>query len=316
MERNNNNVKSSIILPECIESRIERIRFDNTSGALKLAEEAAKLLIFLVDNYSYSTKYKLIEVIERTAIELTLAQPTMAPIFNLTNSIMLETSKIKNEEKIKKIIRTHCIKYIDRLNNSIRLIGEQAANLIDNNFTIAVYSYSDTILKALIYSKEIGKSFHVICSESRPMNEGLNLAKRLGNQGIKTTLVVDSALINFLSGTDLIFVGADALSQDGLVNKIGTLGLALAAEKFGIDFYTLCGTEKIFPNNYQLKIEKQKDPSEITKKILTNVNIINYYFDLTPLDLLTGIITEFGVKSPNKINQYMDNLKIHRSFIN
>jgi len=316
MDRNNHNVKSSIILPEWIIRRIEKIKFNNTSGALKLAVETAKSLILLVDNYSYSSKYKLIEVIEQTAFELTMAQPTMAPIFNLTNNIMFDISKIKNEEKIKKIIRTNCRKYIYRLNNSIRSIGEKAANLIDNNFTIVVHSYSDTILKTLISAKEMNKSFHVICSESRPMNEGLNLAKKLGKKKIKTTLVVDSAIFSFLSRTDLIFVGADALSKSGLVNKIGTLGLALAAEKLEIDFYSLCGTDKIFPSNYQFKLEKLKDPSEITKKFLTNVNIINYYFDLTPLDHLTGIITEFGVKSPNKIIQYMDSLKIHKSLIN
>jgi translation initiation factor 2B subunit (eIF-2B alpha/beta/delta family) len=148
------------------------------------------------------------------------------------------------------------------------------------------------------------------------MNEGLILAKKLGEQGIKTNLIVDSAIFSFLPETDLIFVGADALSHNGLVNKIGTFGLALAAEKFDIDFYTLCGTEKILPYNYQSKKEKLKDSSEISKKSLKNVNIINYYFDLTPLNYLTGIITEEGVKSPNEIKQYIRSLRIHKNLIN
>jgi translation initiation factor 2B subunit (eIF-2B alpha/beta/delta family) len=162
----------------------------------------------------------------------------------------------------------------------------------------------------------MNKSFNVICSESRPMNEGLNLARKLDQQGIKTTLIVDSAIYSFLSESDLIFVGADAISKYGLVNKIGTYGLAIAGKKIGIKFYTLCNTKKIVPSNYQLKSEKQKDPTEISKKVFTNVNIINYYFDLTPLDYLTGIITEEGIISPNQIKKYIERLKIHKTLIN
>jgi len=316
MKSKKHNEKSSTIIPECIKSRIEKIRIDNTSGAQKLTKQVAESLIFLVDNYTDTSKSKVIKVIEQTILELKRAQPTMASIFNLTNSIMFDISTIKNEEKIRKIIRTNCKNYINRLDNSIRLIGELAANLIHNSFTIVVHSYSDTILKALISAKEMNKSFNVICSESRPMNEGLNLARKLGKQDIKTTLVVDSAIFSFLSETDLIFVGADSLSQNGLVNKIGTFGLAIAAEKFGIDFYTLCSTEKILPFNHKSKSEKQKNPAEISKKLLTNVNIVNYYFDLTPLNYLTGIITEDGIKSSDKIKKYIDSLKNHKTLIN
>jgi translation initiation factor 2B subunit (eIF-2B alpha/beta/delta family) len=316
MERNKRIGETSTILPGWIKNRIEDIKFDNTSGALKLTKQAAELLIFLVNNYTTSSKSKFIKVIEQTTLELTMAQPTMAPIFNLANSILFDISTIDNEEKIKKIIRKNSQQYIIRLDKSIRLIGDLTANIIDNSFTIAVHSYSDTILKALITAKEMNKSFNVICSESRPINEGMDLARKLGKQNIKTTLVVDSAIFSFLSETDLILVGADALYTHGLVNKIGTFGLALAAEELGVDFYTLCSTEKIFPSNYQSKSEKQKDASEISKKVLTNVNIINYYFDLTPLNYLTGIITEHGIKSPYKIKKYIDSMKIHKTLIN
>ena len=92
MKSKKHNEKSSTIIPECIKSRIEKIRIDNTSGAQKLTKQVAESLIFLVDNYTDTSKSKVIKVIEQTILELKRAQPTMASIFNLTNSIMFDIS--------------------------------------------------------------------------------------------------------------------------------------------------------------------------------------------------------------------------------
>lgn len=307
----NRNEKSFTELPKCVEDRIEKIRLNSTDGALKLARQAAESLTFLVDNITVSSASELTEDIEQTASKLVKAQPTMAPIFNLTNGILLDIDTLDDEEKIKQTVRNQCQQFIDQLESSAQSIGELAADLMEDDSVIIVHSYSDTVLKALLSANEIGKSFHVICTESRPMNEGLDLAEKLGKQGIKTTLVVDSAIFSFLSEAKLIFVGADALSQHGLVNKIGTLGLALAAEKLGVDLYTLCGSEKILPANYRFKPEKQKNPTEVSTRNFSNVSIMNYYFDLTPLDYLTGIITEDRIDSPNKIEQRIRSLRVH-----
>jgi translation initiation factor 2B subunit (eIF-2B alpha/beta/delta family) len=105
-------------------------------------------------------------------------------------------------------------------------------------------------------------------------------------------------------------VGADTLSPYGLVNKIGTFGLAVASKEFRKDFYTLCSTDKILPKRGT--IEDEKDPLEITSKCLPNVTPINRYFDLTPLTYLTGVVTEKGIMTPSEIKEYMKGLKIHR----
>ncbi|GAG54283.1 unnamed protein product, partial [marine sediment metagenome] len=88
-----------------------------------------------------------------------------------------------------------------------------------------------------------GKNFNIICTESRPANEGFCLAEKLGKEEIKVKLIVDSASFSLLPEIQLILVGADALSTQGLVNKIGTLGLALAAKKFKVDIHVLCITQ-------------------------------------------------------------------------
>ncbi len=301
-------------LPEKIKTQIEEIRLDNTSGSTKLATKSAETLITLLENVDVSSHSQLIAYIETVSKELVKAQSTMAPIFNLVNKTLLNICNLADEEKIRQIARVSCQNFIKKLDTSGQMISKLAIDLITDNSTILTHSYSDTILKTLLLAKRAGKTFDVICTESQPMKEGTYLAERLGKEGINVTLIVDSATASFLSETQLVLVEADALSTYGLTNKIGTLGLALAAKKFKVDFYALCDSEKILPAKYTINLKELKNPNEILSKTIDNVTPINYYFDLTPLEYLTGIITEGGFMAPNDIKQYIKNMSIHRIF--
>jgi translation initiation factor 2B subunit (eIF-2B alpha/beta/delta family) len=310
----NSSEKLPMGLPQDIETRIEEIRLDNTSGAVRLAKKAAETLTDMVENVDVSSTSQLTAFIKLTVQALVRAQPAMAPIFNLANKTLLAIDDLTDEKEIRQAVNTSCQHFIKQLDTSGQTISKLTVDLIKDNSTIIVHSYSDTVLNSLLFAKEAGKKFDVICTESRPMKEGVYLSERLGKEGIKVTLIVDSAVFSFLPEAQLILVGADALSPHGLVNKIGTLGLALAAEKFKIDFYTLCSLEKILPANYKIKLKDQKDPKEIITETIDNVTPINYYFDITPLEYLTGILTEKGLMTPNKMKQYINTLRLHKVF--
>ncbi|UCH72037.1 MAG: hypothetical protein JSW62_00350, partial [Thermoplasmatales archaeon] len=79
--------------------------------------------------------------------------------------------------------------------------------------------------KALKFAKDNKKIFSVVCTESRPINEGVKLARILGKNDIKVKLVVDSAVFNFIPDANIILVGSDAITINGLINKIGTKGI-------------------------------------------------------------------------------------------
>jgi len=174
-------------------------------------------------------------------------------------------------------------------------------DLVPEGSTILTYSYSSTVLEALRSLKKEGKNFDVICSESRPMLEGVALAEKLGLEGIPVRLTTDAALLGLLSECQMVFVGADSLSDMGLVNKVGTSGLAMAAKERGVDFFTLCGKEKLSPGGRLDHIYEPKDWRELVPEEMTNVTVINHYFDLTPLKYITGVITEEGIKRPDEI---------------
>jgi len=314
-EKKMNSIKNlQTEISEKIKTQIEEIRLDNISGSVKLATRSAETLITILENVDVSSHSKLIAYIEMVSKELVKAQSTMAPIFNLVNKTLLNIYNLDDEEEIRRIVRVFCQNFLTKLDASGQMISKLAIDLITDNSTILTHSFSDTILKTLLLAKRSGKNFDVICTESQPMKEGVFLAERLGKEGINVTLIVDSAVFSFLPETQLVLIGADALSTNGLINKIGTLGLALAAKKFKVNSYALCDSEKILPANYSINIKKLKDPNEILSKTINNVTPINLYFDLTPLEYITGIITELGFMTPNDLKKHMKNMRIHRIF--
>jgi len=308
--KKNKNQKSK--LPNIIQEQIEKIRLDNTSGSTELAKQAADVLIFLVDNVTVTFPSKLVNLIHDTANELIKAQPIMASIFNLANTILLENIGLKNKEEIKQNVYYSCQQFIQHLKLSRKIISELTVKIIKDDTTVITHSYSSTLLNTLIFAKEAGKNINIICTESRPMNEGVQLARQLGKKGINVKLIVDAGVYSLLPDADLILVGADAVSSSGLVNKIGTHGLAIAAKQYNKTLYALCSMDKILPKEYPIIFKYQKNPKEIISQTIKNVTPVNYYFDLTPLEFITGIITEKGILSPLEIQEHISKLPMHR----
>ena len=106
------------------------------------------------------------------------------------------------------------------------------------------------------------------------MNEGIIIANKLGQNEIKVRLTTDAALFSFLPEVQLVVVGADTISSEGLVNKIGTFSLSLSAREYKIDFYALCGTEKFLPKGRSVDLKDPKEPKEVLKESLANVRFI------------------------------------------
>jgi translation initiation factor 2B subunit (eIF-2B alpha/beta/delta family) len=91
-------------------------------------------------------------------------------------------------------------------------------------------------------------------------------------------------------------------ADGSLVNKIGSLPLALCARHAGIHVYVLCEHLKIAPTGWPLTLEEM-DPAELLPAVTPHLGARNVYFDHTPADLITGVITEAGPVSREHIAQ-------------
>jgi translation initiation factor 2B subunit (eIF-2B alpha/beta/delta family) len=160
------------------------------------------------------------------------------------------------------------------------------------------HSRSGTVEYALIrLAEERGASgLKVIVSQSHPGDEGTGLAATLARTGrAEVILVADSACGLFIGDAGAVVVGADSVRADGgVVNKVGTLPLALVAREAGVPVYVLCETLKIASPRSMLTFEEM-DSRELLPNPPPGVTVRNIYFDLTPHALIAKIITEQGI---------------------
>jgi len=117
----------------------------------------------------------------------------------------------------------------------------------------------------------------------------------------------------YISTANKVVVGADRICADGeVVNGIGTYQLALAAERAGIPFYVLCEKLKFAPGLTSDNVDlEEKEPYEVVEpgKLPPEVKVKNPYFDITPLELITGIVTENGLLVPGEVVSYIRQLR-------
>jgi methylthioribose-1-phosphate isomerase len=153
-----------------------------------------------------------------------------------------------------------------------------------------------------------GKRVSVIATETRPRLQGAKLTVyELLRDGIPVTLVVDGA-VGYVMRRGMIqaaIVGADRITADSVANKIGTYQVALAAQANNVPFYVAAPTSTFDLKERIIKIE-ERDPKEVThiggKRIPPRgVAVFNPAFDITPVKLVTGFITEKGVLKPEEL---------------
>jgi len=195
-------------------------------------------------------------------------------------------------------------------------MGKNGSYLFHNNDTImthcnagalATVAYG-TALGVIRATKESGKKIKVIATETRPVMQGSRLtAFELKHDGIDVSLIPDTAVgYSMANGlVSKVIVGADRILATGHVyNKIGTYQVALMAKQHGIPFYVAAplSTFDMKSTTKDVVIEQRKS-SEVTgvagkKTAPDDINVINPAFDMTPPELISGIITEAGVAEP------------------
>ena len=150
-----------------------------------------------------------------------------------------------------------------------------------------------------------GKRVHVFADETRPLLQGGRLtAWECARRGVPVTVLVDGAAASLLASKRVraVLVGADRIAANGdTANKIGTLGVAIHAARFGVPFYVVAPSSTIdssLPTGASIPIE-QRAAHEVLGvggvEISAAGSVYNPAFDVTPAELVTAIITEQGI---------------------
>lgn len=197
-------------------------------------------------------------------------------------------------------------------------MGEYGAQLVKKGATILTHCNAGA-LATVGYGTALGvvrsafakdPSIQVFADETRPRQQGARLTTfELTMDGIPTTLITDGMCSHFMKKgmIDMVVVGADRIAANGdTANKIGTYTVAIAAKYHNVPFYIAAPLSTIdtsIQSGDEIPIE-ERSHEEVTHIngdwiCAKDVNIINPGFDVTPNELITGIITEKGVLTPD-----------------
>ncbi len=242
---------------------LQSLENDRVSSSNTIALKMIDCGIELFGRYDYS---KLI----RNIIE---GQPSMAVVLNVASRILVakdegELLRLKSE-------------FLDAEKNTVN----KAIDRLKGYRKVATISYSKTVLETL----KLTRPKRVYVSVSHPAREGEKLAQELISCGIDVILFEDVAYSLVMKDVDAVFVGADAVLDDCIVNKIGSFYLALLADYFKKDFFVLANKFKFLSDDLKGKYKiLDMDPSEITH---LNCDVVNVYFEKVPLEFVKEIIS-------------------------
>jgi len=258
-----------------------------------------------------------INYLEDAAYTLSHARPTTVNRMTLIVNGCLEVAKetLKRGDKVDEAIFEHTV---NSMNRRYLKIGEVANYLVDmfpQNGNIMTQCFGETIIGMMLKeATKRNKKIKLFCPETRPFLQGARLTASVAqDQGFDVTVITDNmpAFTMQTKNIDLFTSAADSICLDGhIVNKVGTMQIAIVAKHFGIPYFVTGIPDKELDVIEKVKIE-ERNPQEVLefrgiKNTLKGVK--GYYpaFDITPPHLVSGVVTDKGIFSPYDLNRYFE----------
>lgn len=251
---------------------------------------------------------------------LASSRPTAVNLFwalDRMEKVVLDNAG-QSVDKIKQLLHDEAIAIRDEDIWVCRMLGEYGLSLIKdgdgilthcNAGQLATAKYG-TALAPIHVGREKGMHFKVFTDETRPLLQGARLSSfELSSNGVDTTVICDNMASQVMKNgwVQAIFVGCDRVAANGdAANKIGTSGVAILAKHYGIPFYVCAPTSTIdmsITEGKDIPIE-ERPAHEVTEMWYAkrmapkNVKVYNPAFDVSEHELITAIITEYGIARP------------------
>ncbi|MCS7299716.1 MAG: S-methyl-5-thioribose-1-phosphate isomerase [Spirochaetia bacterium] len=269
-------------------------------------------------------QYKNASKIDYIFSSLRNARPTAYNIFAILDRIekKIKNSGFKTIGELIKIVEEEAknIHEEDRelcnriARNGVKVLSENANVITICNTGMLATGGIGTALGVVYEGYRLGKIGRVYVLETRPLLQGARLTMyELMENNVPSTLITDNMIAFLFSRekVDVALVGADRIVRNGdTANKIGTYNLAVICNHFKIPFYVVAPYTTIdleLEDGSQIPIEERKvEEVKFFRQQQTapmEAEVWNPAFDITPSELITGIITDKGIFKPNEISK-------------
>lgn len=269
-----------------------------------------------IDENNFENFYK---EFKKVSDYLASSRPTAVNLFwalERMNKVALDNKELPISE-IKSALEKEAILIHKEDEETCRKIGENGLEVLKDGMTVLTHCNAGrlatakygTALAPIYIAKEKGMNIKVFADETRPLLQGSRLtAFELQEAGVDVTLITDNmaAMVMGEGKIDLVIVGCDRVAANGdTANKIGTYGVALLAKAHNIPFYIagpLSTIDLDAATKEEIPIEERGAEEIINgfgkQTAPSGIKVYNPAFDVTPHDLIAGIITEKGIARP------------------
>jgi methylthioribose-1-phosphate isomerase len=304
-----------------VEQVWEAIKVLRVRGAPAIGVAAAMGVVVAVQESSDDER-EVLERVRLAAEYLATSRPTAVNLFWALDRMKRIAQEYhgKGGRAIKEALLKEAKTIRDENAAMCRHIGDHGQHLVKegcgvlthcNAGSLATAEYG-TALAPLYRAHELGRRFQVYADETRPLLQGARLTMwELQQAGIDCTLICDNmaAVVMKQGKVNLVLVGADRIAANGdTANKIGTYGVAVLAKHHGVPFYVAAPSSTFdlaIASGAEIPIE-ERGAAEVThgfgrQTAPTGSKVYCPAFDVTPADLIAGIITERGlIEKPGK----------------
>ncbi len=261
-----------------------------------------------------------IKFLENAAFVISNARPTTKKRLEICTARSLRAARCAANEgnDITEAVFNDAVAQNEDRYTSINKTANNLVDLFPNSGTIMTQCFAETALALMLrVCNERGKHIKLFCPETRPYFQGSRLTATVAHDmGFDVTVITDNmpAYVMAKEGVDVFTSAADAICMDGsIINKVGTYQIAIAAKYHNIPYYVTGAPDRDHIDGKSVVIE-QRDPEYVLQAMgvrTAEQGVKGYYpsFDLTPPELVTGVVTDYGVYKPTELAKYFEDNK-------
>ncbi len=255
--------------------------------------------------------------LSQAADTLSTARPTTVGRMRLiTGGCLLAAQRaLEAGENPARAIVDHTVAANNRRYRKVEKMAQYLVEKFPNKGKILTQCFAETIVGMMLkVARHEGKELKLFCAETRPYFQGARLTATVCQEmGFDTTVITDNmpAFVMEKEGIDVFTSAADAICLDGhVVNKVGTFQIAIAANYMGIPYYVSGAPDAGHNSRGDIVIE-MRDPNFTLQAMgvpTTAPGVKGYYpaFDITPPNLVTGVVTDQGIYTPQDLHRYFE----------
>ncbi|XP_049537885.1 translation initiation factor eIF-2B subunit alpha [Anopheles darlingi] len=275
---------------------------------------AIKTLLMVLEKTKFDTVQELHSTIQSAVRAMRDTDKPMTSVVSGTELfsrfITLAKFDDKTMDEVRDIMLRRGKMFLTKLLESRNVIAKQAIAFINDGCRILTHARSRTVREALILAAQHNKRFHVFITHSAPecgspngtISDGQQMATELEKAGIECTIILDASVGYVMETVDMVLVGSEGVVESGgIINRIGTVTMAICAKEMKKPFYVLVESFK-FCRLYPLNQRDLPDDYKYRKSDLTNKAKAHPMVDYTAPGYITLLFTDLGILAPSAVS--------------